>query len=65
MDTTIDDRILRGHYPPAPADTTPRPAPGASYYWDCRAEGYAHAAAVRRAARQMGAALACLQAVSR
>lgn len=52
-----DAEILAGRMPAAPRpDETPA-TPGASYYWDRRAEGRDHETACRLAARDMGSAL--------
>lgn len=48
-------RVLGNEYPPEPTfDPDP---PGKSYYWDARAEGHDHEAAMQHAAIQMITAL--------
>ena len=65
MTDPMDRLIYDGTTPPDPGPGYALPPEGHSYYGDARRDGLAHAAAVNRAAREMGSALASIAAVQR
>ncbi len=61
----FDQAIFDGEMPTPPTTDEQPDAPGHSYYWDERARGLTHVAAVKCAQRAMGVAIGSLQRVEK